>query len=276
MGSQCGDCQVIRLDPDFLASSSASQQRSSTSHEPAHLMQIDEEGESDAVNGGQESSAGFEVVDAWSNVGPILDFCVVSKGASGAVSRVFNCNSKPVLDPFSHCFQSQIVTASGYGSAGSIRMISSGVDTNIVAELEGLGGISMIFPFSWSTTNTNEMGLFLSSANRTILVRLTTSDLEDGPTVDLQPVDTEQVPYLHEDPTIAVGQLSATDVIQITKDRMAILVPETQDISYHWNHDMGSIAVAACSGPWVVVGTTQGDIALFRYHEKDEQLEPVG
>jgi hypothetical protein len=79
VGSQCGDCQIIRLQADKIFQSKG--KRKATG-----LTEIEEE------HGDLENLAldvhrtAFTAVDTWANIAPVLDFCVVEGEGGGSVS----------------------------------------------------------------------------------------------------------------------------------------------------------------------------------------------
>jgi hypothetical protein len=50
------------------------------------LMQIEEEDPETVAAESDEERQGFSMVDAWPNIGPVLDFCVLESEGGGAVS----------------------------------------------------------------------------------------------------------------------------------------------------------------------------------------------
>nr|QDO16372.1 DNA damage-binding protein 1 [Lingulodinium polyedra] len=62
----------------------------------------------------------FTIEETWTNLGPVLDFCVADVDEQG---------------------QSQVVTCSGYGHTGSLRLVRIGIGINEVGSLEGFGGV---------------------------------------------------------------------------------------------------------------------------------------
>lgn len=81
VGSQCGDCQIIRLQVDKISQGKG--KRKATD-----LKQIEEEDAGEA-----ENTRGFTTVGMWANIAPVLDFCVVEGEGGGSVSSTFECAS---------------------------------------------------------------------------------------------------------------------------------------------------------------------------------------
>ena len=80
VGSQCGDCQMIRLHADHIFHSKG--KRKATD-----LTQIEEEdGDLKNLSLNDQRSA-LTTVDSWANIAPVLDFCVVEGEGGGSVSR---------------------------------------------------------------------------------------------------------------------------------------------------------------------------------------------
>jgi DNA damage-binding protein 1 len=62
----------------------------------------------------------LEVLEAFTNLGPIVDMCMVDVDAHG---------------------RGQIVTCSGFGKDGSLRVVRNGVGLDVQAEVGGRGGV---------------------------------------------------------------------------------------------------------------------------------------
>lgn len=126
IGSESGDCQIVRLE----VRSTSAEARSPTSPtsskgkgKASELSGIQEEGDT-AIHGAMSMS----IIDSWANIAPVKDFCVVSEETSGDGGA------------------QQIVTASGQASGASIRVIRSGVGSEELIELEGLADVVGAWP----------------------------------------------------------------------------------------------------------------------------------
>lgn len=139
IGSECGDSQVVQLRPGGSDSSRPSLPLPSPSavgkgknkgkskgkaKESADMMQVVDEDE-ELETGTMATTFGLDVLQSWNNLGPIRDFCLVQeRDASG----------------------SYIITASGFNSTGSLRIVRSGVGTEELLKIEGVQGVQNIFP----------------------------------------------------------------------------------------------------------------------------------
>lgn len=83
-------------------------------------------------------TTGYTVMDTWTNIAPVKDFCVVSEEGGAANSRA----------------STQIVTASGQASGASVRVIRSGVGAEEMVTLEGLQDVVGFWPVQGLTDKT--------------------------------------------------------------------------------------------------------------------------
>lgn len=124
IGSESGDCDIIRLDLGSSTPESLTRSPTKGKGKAIELAGIQEEGPTSSTSG-----LGITVIDTWTNVAPIKDFCVVSEETYGGDGGA-----------------NQIVTASGQASGASIRVIRSGVGAEEMVTLEGLQDVVAVWP----------------------------------------------------------------------------------------------------------------------------------
>ncbi len=120
VGSICGDSQILQIRPQSVAPISSPTLLLSPDRfkgKDLDRMQIDESE--------SERSQGFIALDSWTNIAPVRDLCVVKQEGSD---------------------DSLIVTASGMASSGSLRIVKSGVGMEELAFVEGVTGVTALFP----------------------------------------------------------------------------------------------------------------------------------
>jgi len=89
-----------------------------------------------------------EILENFNNLGPIVDFCVVDLDRQGQVKREPFCFEGVFFEGDGRAEstlsrQGQVVTCSGVGKDGSLRVVRNGVGINELAllELAGINGI---------------------------------------------------------------------------------------------------------------------------------------
>lgn len=125
IGSESGDCQIIRLEigsqPSALSSRTAKGKGKATG-----LSGIREETMEPSSSGGSTS---LTLMDSWANLAPIKDFCIVPEDTTGGEGGA-----------------KQIVTASGQASGASVRVVRSGVGAEEVVMVEGINEVVSVWP----------------------------------------------------------------------------------------------------------------------------------
>jgi DNA damage-binding protein 1 len=124
IGSESGDCEIIRLALGSSSTEPLARSPTKGKGKAVELTGIQEEGATTSSRG-----TSFTLIDTWTNVAPIKDFCVVSEETYGGDGGA-----------------NQIVTASGQASGASIRVIRSGVGAEEMVVLEGLQDVVAVWP----------------------------------------------------------------------------------------------------------------------------------
>ncbi|KAK6426713.1 hypothetical protein LTR81_000927 [Elasticomyces elasticus] len=180
---------------------------------------------------------GFDVVQTFPNIAPILDFTVMDMG---------NRSADAVVNEFSSG-QARIVTGSGAYKDGSLRSVRSGVGLDDVGSIGGMGApVTGVFSLKSSASSRYVDTLIVSFVSSTRVFRFEA----DG--------DVEEVEALGGfamgEATLYAGNLSNGKLVQVTSSAVLLTEADEGMVSDSWQPPNGSsITAVAAEGDKVLV-----------------------
>uniref|UniRef100_A0A8C2WBD5 DNA damage-binding protein 1 n=1 Tax=Cyclopterus lumpus TaxID=8103 RepID=A0A8C2WBD5_CYCLU len=162
------------------------------------------------------------VMETFTNLGPIVDMCVVDLERQG---------------------QGQLVTCSGAFKEGSLRIIRNGIGIHEHASID-LPGIKGLWPLrSEAGKDTDDM-LVLSFVGQTRVLMLSGEEVEE----------TELPGFVDNQQTFYCGNVAHKQLIQITSGSVRLVLQESKALVSEWKEPQGrNISVAACNHTQVVL-----------------------
>lgn len=169
------------------------------------------------------------VMETFTNLGPIVDMCVVDLERQG---------------------QGQLVTCSGAFKEGSLRIIRNGIGIHEHASID-LPGIKGLWPLrSEAGRDTDDM-LVLSFVGQTRVLMLSGEEVEE----------TELPGFVDNQQTFYCGNVAHQQLIQITSGSVRLVLQDSKALVSEWKEPQGrNISVAACNHTQVVLAVGR---ALF-------------
>ncbi|XP_056322412.1 DNA damage-binding protein 1 isoform X1 [Danio aesculapii] len=162
------------------------------------------------------------VMETFTNLGPIVDMCVVDLERQG---------------------QGQLVTCSGAFKEGSLRIIRNGIGIHEHASID-LPGIKGLWPLrSESSRDTDDM-LVLSFVGQTRVLMLSGEEVEE----------TELQGFVDNQQTFFCGNVAHQQLIQITSVSVRLVTQDSKALVSEWKEPQGrNISVASCNNTQVVL-----------------------
>ncbi|KZV68820.1 hypothetical protein PENSPDRAFT_609570 [Peniophora sp. CONT] len=202
----------------------------------------------------------IEVLSSWTNISPILDAVLADTDGSGLA---------------------QIFTASGGMSTGSIRVIRNGADFSELAQIEGAGNFTSIFPLRETVEASRDAFLLVTDGLMTQLLRVQPSGWER--------VDANTAGLLANSPTLAAGNMRAVlsegkvksypdapSVVQVTTDRIRLIdldIYGTHTLLDEWIAPV-EILHASVNESQVIVALAGGLLKMF-VRSAESKLLPI-
>jgi DNA damage-binding protein 1 len=178
-----------------------------------------------------------EVLSEWTNIGPIVDFCVIDIDQQG---------------------DSQLLTASGGMKNGSLRIIRNGVGIEEQASLD-LDGVKQMWSLKKQFSSKFEKYLVMSFIGETRLLGIEDENLSE--------IDT--LPFDQTVPTIACGTMLSNIHIQITSTFIRSVDCESFKILDEWKSPKdSSINLASINPTQIVVSLSNGELIYFSVDKK--------
>ncbi|KAG9336354.1 hypothetical protein JZ751_002701 [Albula glossodonta] len=162
------------------------------------------------------------VMETFTNLGPIVDMCVVDLERQG---------------------QGQLVTCSGAFKEGSLRIIRNGIGIHEHASID-LPGIKGLWPLRSEAGRETDDMLVLSFVGQTRVLMLSGEEVEE----------TELPGFVDNQQTFYCGNVTHQQLIQITSGSVRLVMQETKALVSEWKEPQGrNISVAACNSTQVVL-----------------------
>jgi len=179
-----------------------------------------------------------ELLDSFPNLGPIVDFRVVDLDRQG---------------------QGQVVTCSGVGKDGSLRVIRNGVGINELAQLD-LSGINGVWSLRKSHKEKYDHLLAVSFVGQTRFLTITAEDLEE----------TEIQSFSSDEQTLFTGNVINDQIVQVTASGVRLVDPVTLQMNSQFKPPTaGKINVASCNQSQVLVSTGGGHLIYLEVVGKE-------
>ncbi|XP_056268446.1 DNA damage-binding protein 1 [Pseudoliparis swirei] len=162
------------------------------------------------------------VMETFTNLGPIVDMCVVDLERQG---------------------QGQLVTCSGAFKEGSLRIIRNGIGIHEHASID-LPGIKGLWPLRSEAGKETDDMLVLSFVGQTRVLMLSGEEVEE----------TELPGFVDNQQTFYCGNVAHKQLIQITSGSVRLVLQESKALVSEWKEPQGrNISVAACNHTQVVL-----------------------
>ncbi|KAM8763198.1 DNA damage-binding protein 1 [Acanthopagrus schlegelii] len=162
------------------------------------------------------------VMETFTNLGPIVDMCVVDLERQG---------------------QGQLVTCSGAFKEGSLRIIRNGIGIHEHASID-LPGIKGLWPLRSEAGRETDDMLVLSFVGQTRVLMLSGEEVEE----------TELPGFVDNQQTFYCGNVAHHQLIQITSGSVRLVLQESKALVSEWKEPQGrNISVAACNHTQVVL-----------------------
>ncbi|XP_061132404.1 DNA damage-binding protein 1 [Syngnathus typhle] len=162
------------------------------------------------------------VMETFTNLGPIVDMCVVDLERQG---------------------QGQLVTCSGAFKEGSLRIIRNGIGIHEHASID-LPGIKGLWPLRSEAGRETDDMLVLSFVGQTRVLMLSGEEVEE----------TELPGFVDNQQTFYCGNVAHQQLIQITSGSVRLVLQDNKALVSEWKEPQGrNISVAACNHTQVVL-----------------------
>ncbi|XP_034436003.1 DNA damage-binding protein 1 [Hippoglossus hippoglossus] len=162
------------------------------------------------------------VMETFTNLGPIVDMCVVDLERQG---------------------QGQLVTCSGAFKEGSLRIIRNGIGIHEHASID-LPGIKGLWPLRSEAGRETDDMLVLSFVGQTRVLMLSGEEVEE----------TELPGFVDNQQTFYCGNVAHQQLIQITSGSVRLVLQDSKALASEWKEPQGrNISVAACNHTQVVL-----------------------
>ncbi|KAG9035896.1 hypothetical protein FRB95_010299 [Tulasnella sp. JGI-2019a] len=186
----------------------------------------------------------IKVLENYVNLGPIMDAILVDVDGSS---------------------QNEVITCSGYSTAGSLRMIRSGAELKRLATLQGFPNVEDIFPLRLSLTAIHHALILFSTANdRTTVFEVKATCFDEIPPMDFSG-------FIRTGKTLAACDTEYQGrAIQVTSTSMVIVDMTSGAEVDRWPPLVGAgttpaqqITCAAVNPTQVVIALRGGKLMLF-------------
>ncbi|XP_076310101.1 LOW QUALITY PROTEIN: DNA damage-binding protein pic [Tachypleus tridentatus] len=168
-----------------------------------------------------EQGSYLEVMESFTNLGPLVDMCVVDLERQG---------------------QGQLVTCSGAYKEGSLRIIRNGIGIHEHASID-LPGIKGIWPLKVDAATQYDNVLVLSFVGQTRILMLNGEEVEE---TELPGFDTSQQ-------TFVCGNVKGQQIIQVTAASVRLVSSKTRKLLNEWRPPAEkNISVVACNNSQIV------------------------
>lgn len=178
--------------------------------------------ESHPIMGEGDSNSNVTVLDTYTNLGPIVDMCVVDLERQG---------------------QGQLVTCSGAFKEGSLRIIRNGIGIQEHASID-LPGIKGLWPLKLAPNAAKYDTLILSFVGHSRVLQLSGEEIEES---ELAGFDDEQQTFL-------CANVAHEQIIQITERGVRLISCDAKSLVTVWAPPIdGNVSNAACNFFQIVV-----------------------
>ncbi|MEE6517534.1 hypothetical protein FKM82_027813, partial [Ascaphus truei] len=161
-------------------------------------------------------------METFTNLGPIVDMCVVDLERQG---------------------QGQLVTCSGAFKEGSLRIIRNGIGIHEHASID-LPGIKGLWPLRVAANRNTDDTLVLSFVGQTRVLTLTGEEVEE----------TDLAGFVDDQQTFFCGNVAHQQLIQITSASVRLVSQDPQSLVNEWKEPQGrKVSVCSCNSQQVLL-----------------------
>ncbi|RWS30639.1 DNA damage-binding protein 1-like protein [Leptotrombidium deliense] len=182
-----------------------------------------------------EHGSFVEVMETFTNLGPIVDMCVVDLERQG---------------------QGQLVTCSGSFKEGSLRIIRNGIGIQEHASID-LQGIKGIWPLKVSTTEALDNVLVLSFVEQTRILMLSGEEVEE---TEISGFDTNQQ-------TLTCGNVIFNQILQVTANSVRLASAKSKVLLAEWKPSNERSISVVSSNMTQVVCAVRNDLYFLEIKE---------
>ncbi|CAL1299313.1 unnamed protein product [Larinioides sclopetarius] len=182
-----------------------------------------------------------EVMETFTNLGPIIDMCVVDLERQG---------------------QGQLVTCSGAYKEGSLRIIRNGIGIHEHASID-LPGVKGMWPLKLDSTEYDDT-LILSFVGQTRVLCLSGEDIEEK---HLPGFDVSQQTFL-------CANVRFDQIVQVTASSIRLLSRPTKQVLSHWEPPPDQIICVVSANMSQVVCAIRNELHYFEIFE--EEIRKIG
>ncbi|GFX77483.1 DNA damage-binding protein 1 [Trichonephila clavipes] len=183
-----------------------------------------------------ESNSFTEILESFTNLGPIIDMCVVDLERQG---------------------QGQLVTCSGAYKEGSLRIIRNGIGIHEHASID-LPGVKGLWPLKLDTTEYDDT-LILSFVGQTRVLTLNGEDIEEK---HLPGFDVSQQ-------TFYCANVNYDQIVQVTASSIRLLHRPTKQILSQWIPPADEIICVVSANMSQVVCAIRNELYYFDVFDKE-------
>uniref|UniRef100_A0A8C5Q5A7 DNA damage-binding protein 1 n=1 Tax=Leptobrachium leishanense TaxID=445787 RepID=A0A8C5Q5A7_9ANUR len=161
-------------------------------------------------------------METFTNLGPIVDMCVVDLERQG---------------------QGQLVTCSGAFKEGSLRIIRNGIGIHEHASID-LPGIKGLWPLRVGANRETDDTLVLSFVGQTRVLTLSGEEVEE----------TDLAGFVDDQQTFFCGNVAHQQLVQITSASVRLVSQEPQSLVNEWKEPQGrKVSVCSCNSRQVLL-----------------------
>ena len=243
LGDSAGGLHLVALEQSGGAVTAIRTQRLGTTSVASTLSYLDSGclfvgsagGDSQLVRLAAADAGGscVEVLDAFPSLGPVVDFCVVDLERQG---------------------QGQLVTCSGLGPNGSLRVVRNGVGIQEQACAE-LAGVKGLWALRAAPEDAHDTFLVVSFVSETRVLALSAEDELD---------ETELAGFECDQQTLLVANAPGGRMLQVTPGGVFLADCASRARVAAWAPPAGqSLSLAACCGAYLLLGLGGGRLVLL-------------
>ncbi|XP_033123862.1 DNA damage-binding protein 1-like [Anneissia japonica] len=191
-----------------------------------------------------EKGSYIQVMETFTNLGPIVDMCVVDLDRQG---------------------QGQLVTCSGAFKDGSLRIIRNGIGIHEHASID-LHGIKGLWPLRVQSHSDKDDTLVLTFVGQTRVLMLNGEEVEE---TELAGIESEQQSFF-------CGNVCHDQLLQVTASSVRLVSVESKALVAEWKAPSGkNISVASCNSVQVVCAVGSDLFYLEIYSGELKQISFV-
>jgi len=187
-----------------------------------------------------ENGSYVQVMETFTNLGPIVDMCVVDLERQG---------------------QGQLVTCSGANKEGSLRIIRNGIGIQEHASID-LQGIMGLWALKMDNLSYDDT-LVLSFVGQTRVLTLNGEEVEE---TDIPGLNGNKQTYF-------CGNVVGQQLVQITEESVRLISCSTKLLLSEWKHESSrNISVATCNGLQIALAAGR---ELYYIEIEDQNLSEI-